>query len=283
MGFDSNGVRLLIKSKQLSVNFDKVLCVGRQGLNLEKSQLQRLLKRAGLPVSPFDNMSRGTYAEQFLNALGASAVDSMDASDYENATIIHDLNLPVSNEHKAKYSLVIDGGSLEHIFNFPMAIKNCMEMIQVDGHYISITPTNNFLGHGFYQFSPELYYRIFNAANGFEIVKMYFYINQEDSAIYEVVDPAIAKQRVTLINSDPSYLFVIAKRIEAKPIFSQYPQQFDYEKILWEKQDMPPPQSANRSYSFIKKLIPRAIKNSILRQRPTGISNTAFFKKIEDI
>ena len=68
---------------------------------------------------------------------------------------------------KNKYTLVIDGGCLEHIFNFPVAIKNCMEMLQEGGHFIGITPANNLMGHGFYQFSPELYFRIFSKENGF--------------------------------------------------------------------------------------------------------------------
>ncbi len=37
------------------------------------------------------------------------------------------------------------------------------------GHFISVTFANNFLGHGFHQFSPELYFRVFCPANGFEV------------------------------------------------------------------------------------------------------------------
>ena len=48
-----------------------------------------------------------------------------------------------------------------------------MEMVKRGGHFIGVTTLNNFCGHGFYQFSPELYYRVFAPGNGFEVVKMY--------------------------------------------------------------------------------------------------------------
>jgi len=43
------------------------------------------------------------------------------------------------------YTTVIDGGSLEHVFNFPQAIANCMNMVAVGGHFIGLSPANNFL------------------------------------------------------------------------------------------------------------------------------------------
>lgn len=70
------------------------------------------------------------------------------------------MNREIPGDFIEKYSMVLDGGSLEHVFNFPVAVRNCMQMLQVGGHYLAITPANNFMGHGFYQFSPELYFSI---------------------------------------------------------------------------------------------------------------------------
>jgi len=41
------------------------------------------------------------------------------------------MSQPIDTIHKNKYDLVFDGGTLEHVFNFPVAIKNCMEMVKV--------------------------------------------------------------------------------------------------------------------------------------------------------
>ena len=71
------------------------------------------------------------------------------------------MNNPIDTVHHEKYDVVIDGGSLEHIFNFPVAISNCMMSLKKGGSLFMFTTCNNHTGHGFYQFSPELMYRIF--------------------------------------------------------------------------------------------------------------------------
>jgi hypothetical protein len=238
MGFNINGVKLLLHAKQLDVNFERVVTIGRQVLFLNEKELRSLLTEAGI----IDPRNRGRFevkihAERFLRLLGAKITDSLDASDYEGATLIHDLNTPLSKDRFSKYSLVIDGGSLEHVFNFPVAIKNCMDLIEPGGYYIGITPANNFLGHGFYQFSPELYYRIFSGTNGFKILKMYLYADRKKAAFYEVKDPLALKQRVIMANSFPSYLFVLAQKTGEKSVFQTIPQQSDYEYIVWSRKE----------------------------------------------
>jgi hypothetical protein len=103
------------------------------------------------------------YSENFFSFVGAKSIVSFDYSPYENPTYLHDMNDPTPEAFKESYTVLFDGGSLEHIFKFPMAIRNCMEMVRVGGHYLAITPANNFLGHGFYQFSPEIYFTVLSA------------------------------------------------------------------------------------------------------------------------
>jgi hypothetical protein len=307
MGFDINGVKLLIKAKQFNVNFEKVITIGRQGLHLSEEEMRSLLIKANLISNDnFEAFKTIKYTNSFLELLGAKIIDSLDVSDYEEATIIHDLNLPLPNSFNFKYTLLIDGGSLEHIFNFPVAIKNCMELIQLNGYYIGITPTNNFLGHGFYQFSPELYYRIFSQSNGFRVIKMYFYVDKKDTAIYEVLDPLELRQRVTMVNMFPSYLFVIAQKIEEKEVFKEMPQQSDYEHLAWKKISYGEftPSIKQKKLKWIKKFIPSFLKKWIMElssssikkmssqredflllfrmTKPRGISNPSFIKKIEE-
>lgn len=296
MGFDINGVRLLINSKKEGVNFNKVVMIGRQGLHLPYSELKKLLSDLSINNEIDYNAENEKYAESFLKSLGAFLVDSIDASDYENATIIHDMNNNIPENLKFKYTTVIDGGSLEHIFNFPVAIKSCMELIEKGGYYIGITPTNNFLGHGFYQFSPELYYRVFSENNGFKIIKMLFYTESNNlSQLYSVKDPNDVKHRVTLVNSFPSYLFVIAQKTEVKNIFSLYPQQSDYQHLVWENKKEQPIEKGNKhgGISFLKKFVPLSIKLKIIKlikryhykktilEDPIGIGQANYFEKVE--
>jgi len=125
---------------------------------------------------------------------------------------------------------VTDAGSLEHVFNYPVAIKNCMELLHAGGVFLSITPANNFMGHGFYQFSPELFFSVFTSKNGFEIVKMLICEDYEGAQWYEVSKPKGGIQgRVTLVNHHPTYLMCMARRLDVRcEPFAEMPQQSDY-------------------------------------------------------
>ena len=96
-------------------------------------------------------------------------VESLDVSTYEKATILHDMNLTVPYELRERFTVVHDGGTIEHVFNVPEAFKNCMEMVRVGGHFTQVNVANNYTGHGFWQFSPELIFRVFSPQNGYRI------------------------------------------------------------------------------------------------------------------
>lgn len=238
MGFDVNGTQFLLIAKASGINFKRTAMIGRQKMNLLPQALQSLLERFGYPSSEDQVLQLlnedGRFAEPFLRILGAQEINSFDASSYEGATYIHDMNKPIPDYHKNKYSVVIDGGSLEHIFNFPIAVKNCMEMIEVGGYYLGITPANNFMGHGFYQFSPELYFRIFTPDNGFSIERILIFENVPNAQWVQLTDPDILGKRVEMVNSKPAYLLVQAIRNEVTEIFRKTPQQSDY-TVQWEK------------------------------------------------
>ena len=260
--------------------------IGRQGLHLDHATLQRNLSDFGLAHLDARKIladERG-YAEPFLKALGATEVDSLDASEYEGAGIIHDMNLPIAERYRGAYDTVVDGGSLEHIFNFPVAMKNCMEMIKVNGFFLGITPTNNFLGHGFYQFSPELYFRVLSKENGFHVHQLLFFIDKPGADWFEVKDADEVRQRVTLSNSYPSYLFIMAKKIAQANVFGVAPQQSDYQNMRW-KQD--PPATPRKRSSLMTRIFrridqarPNWSANLMKRIRPTGDGDGSLFRKM---
>jgi hypothetical protein len=264
MGLDANGVKFLLYAARRGVDFGRTATIGRQSVLASPKSIEAALRARGKSVDAdaLRNVvaSSGGYCESLLHFLGAESVTSFDASSYENASEIHDFNHPIDDKFKNRFTAVLDGGTLEHIFNFPTALKNCMEMVVEGGHFLSITPTNNFLGHGFYQFSPELHYGVFNEANGFEIVDLIFFEDFEGAPWYRVCDPKAARGRVTLENARPAYLLVIAKRSEIKPIFTQYPQQSDY-SLAWNGEG---PQPVPRRPSLIARA-PGAVLRRVRR------------------
>jgi len=295
MGIAYHDAAFLAKAKKNKANFRKILTIGHQLLFLSQNQIEHLAKLYGINIGTA-KFTYKEYADNFLRIfLGAKEVKSLDYSDYEGCDIVHDMNKPISSKYHEVFDVVIDGGSLEHIFNFPIAIENCMKMVKKEGSIFMFSLANNHLGHGFYQFSPELFFRIFHQTNGFRIkeiilVKHPFPGPELSSRIkcYTVVDPALAKKRVCLVTKNPVSIIVHAVRTEVKPIFSKYPIQSDYLATYNQANNQQIEISfKNFPKYLIKKYfpyLPLSLKNYIQGKRELFInsfSNKRFFKKIQ--
>jgi len=260
MGLDAATIEILLTARAAGASFDTVLTVGRQQLCASAAALSAVLARHGLALSAPQTArlltEQNGYCEPLLKVLGARRVDSIDVSDYEGASIVHDLNNALPDSHRDRFTMVIDGGSLEHVFNFPVALRNCMDAIRPGGHFIGITPSNNLMGHGFYQFSPELFFRVFTPANGFRIEKVLIYECPWKSIWYEVLDPEEARRRVVLTNQRPAYLIVWAKKTASVPIFTEWPQQSDY-MAAWRRCNIDGVASAAYQPSWYRSLLLR--------------------------
>jgi hypothetical protein len=233
MGLDVRALRLLLLAHQAGARFDQTITLGRQDLLLTIDQIVQTCKPFGLHINAEEAariaFGADRFSEPLLHKLGAQITDSLDASGFEGATVIHDLNLPLPPELKEKYSVVFDGGTLEHVFNFPNALRTCMEMLSEGGHFIMASPSNNQMGHGFYQFSPELFYRVFSSENGYNLKALFLAPAFSDGVWYRVIDPAIAGCRIGYNAGFTAFsLFAIAERTKIVPIFAKPPQQSDY-------------------------------------------------------
>lgn len=289
MGLNPNSVEFLLCAKRRGVNFDRTLTIGRQNVYVASALLHKLLS-AGIPNSKMPEASRLLeegcgFSEPLLRLLGATRTDSMDVSRFEGATLIHDLNLPIPENLKRGYSLVVDAGTLEHVFNYPVAIGNCIEMVCQGGHFISICPCNNQMGHGFYQFSPELLFRILSPDNGYHVEQMIICeYGPYPMEWHEVLDPAKVKRRVTLWNNRPADLMVLARRAECKDLFKIVPQQSDYVEA-WSSLENAKPESPSRSSSvraIISKRTPRLAKDLYRAFRPVSPFDKCGFRKCND-
>ena len=172
--------RFLGEACRAGATFGRVLTLGRQSLWVSPERLVELAREAGV----ITDTARATKAlnvlvnserrfEAYLRLLGATEVLALDASPYEGAEVIHDLNHPVPPALVGQFDLLVDGGTLEHVFHFPNAIANCMRMLRTGGRLMLFTPGNNYLGHGFYQFSPELFFRVLSPENGFQVERLH--------------------------------------------------------------------------------------------------------------
>lgn len=268
-----------------------MLTLGRQTLTLTARQLTQCIRpyHQGFSKATAERLlaeNRGN-AEPLLSWLGAEEIDSLDASTYEGATTMHDLNVPIPETLRNRFTVVIDGGTLEHLFNLPVALRNCLEMVAGNGHFISICPANNWFGHGFYQFSPELYFRVLVPVNGFELQRMIVCESPFSSAWYEVRDPAVVCHRAGLVNFRPTSLLVQAKRTDVVPVLLQSPQQSDY-TLAWGSHgpvihQSNPPRNSRRTFlstlaHCLGRFYPRWLRNWLNLCFPFGLAPQCFRK-----
>ncbi len=276
MGIDLNGAQLLIRAQKSGVSFARVATLGRQRNLCDRQTLLAILGASGYQLTE-DRVQRfldpkREYAEEFLSILGAKDIFAIDASDFEGAQIVHDMNQPIPDALDSSFDVVIDGGTLEHIFNLPVALGNAIRMVRPDGRFVSLNQANNFCGHGFYQFSPELYYRFLCPENGYVMDSCILWEDIPGSQFFQVPDPDAVQDRINLTSEFGVYLYVQATR-RGKPSREFIPQQSDYAR-LWEKLEAngdPPTQASGRAAKLKAKLkqIP-ALRTAVQSARATA-------------
>lgn len=159
MGIDLAIFGQLLAHARRGASGPRGLMLGRHGLHLRRKDrraARRALKAHGFDLTLDDVTAPDGYAERFLKAVGLGDFVSMDNSTFEGASIVHDLNLPVAPELHGRFDTILDAGTIEHVFNVPMAFQNVHDMLAPGGVFISANAFNNWPCHGFYQFNPEL-------------------------------------------------------------------------------------------------------------------------------
>jgi SAM-dependent methyltransferase len=285
---------MLCEARLRDASFTATATLGRQHLSVRPGELRAILRATGLAAPTLLSQSPAAtfFADRLLRELlDIEQLVSIDCSHYEGASVAHDMNLPIPEAHCVSYDAVIDGGTLEHVFNVPVAVANCMKMLKVGGRFYALTPANNHCGHGFYQFSPEFYFRVFAPANGFELEHLFAiehpYPGIELSSrrkVYAVCDPAAVGGRVGLVTRRPVYLFVQAvKRAQVEPFLSP-PQQSDYASA-WNQSrgESAAPPAENGRGRWTARFLPYALRRHILgaaqRWRDNSFSNRRHFRR----
>jgi hypothetical protein len=147
-------------------------------------------------------------------------------------------------------------------------------------------------GHGFYQFSPEFFYRVFDPVNGFETREVVLIESpllsvgrSRHSRYFHANNPAEVGKRIQLVNCRPTMIFVQATKISDQPHFSTPPLQSDYADFKWEKKrinttavsDAAP--KTNVPFRFLSPW--REYQRRIRQKRKNSHRNKRFFKRLD--
>lgn len=235
MGLSQYGFALLLARQKTGAGLGRVLCLGRQRGAMGLANAAQLARSRHIPWHEDRIVPSSTWGDSAILAAGASSVDSMDFSTYESCSIVHDLNKPVPDQLAGAFDTIFDGGTLEHVYDFPAAIKNCLRMLKPGGIFLAETPSNNWMGHGFYQFSPELFYRIFTPGLGGRVLAMAVLREGLRDQLFVVDDPASVGSRLRHNVRGRTSLLVMAQKVEEHSTSTgSDPQQSDYQ-TLWRK------------------------------------------------
>ena len=195
MGIAKGGASLLYELKRDHGLGGAVLQLGKQSLYVEADQLPGIASQFGfeVDVSHITKDHEGeylpdTYGDVVLfKMLGFDNVKSLDFSAYQGADIIHDLNEPVPSSLKGGFDFVYDGGTLEHIFDFPQCLQNIHDILRVGGMIAHASPSHNHVDHGFYMYSPTIFWDYYHA-NNYKILKSYIFEYETAHTSYTAKD-----------------------------------------------------------------------------------------------
>lgn len=202
------------------------LMLGRHKFEIQTryaKKYERALGRNGHEGRRFDYLQEDGYCETLMEKLGLGQIEAMDFSDYEGATHIHDLNKPVPETLWNRFDFIFDGGTIEHVFNVPMALENVFRMLKPGGRFVSANGMNGWPGHGIYQFNPELVWTFWGRTAGCKVhdcraIKKAPGVRDEHLVL---PDPALFKQRLRFKGKMPSgrvYLYYEVERLETSEL-----------------------------------------------------------------
>lgn len=178
MGLSKGTLRLLLDEARREPFTGSVAVLGKQDVWFTEDTLRSCAAVAGvrlrdgpLSLSPKPELAREGYLsdDSLLRALGFTSYSALDVSDYEAADILHNLNSPtIPPEIEGRFDVVVDGGTLEHVFHLPNALSALGQMVREEGRVIHASPSSNHVDHGFYMFSPTFFWDYYSA-NRFEL------------------------------------------------------------------------------------------------------------------
>lgn len=156
---------------------DSLCMLGKQTVFVDLNIVGDYLKSNGIKYdeSFFErnlNSNEVDSVELFM-AMGISEVHSIDITDNDGADIILDMNDLITDINlKERFDLILNGGTLEHVFDITTAMRNVTYMLKNGGFVIHMAPCVGYVDHGFFSFSPT-YFIDYYEANSFFVKSIF--------------------------------------------------------------------------------------------------------------
>ncbi len=259
MAISKGSAKLLMLEHRDQAFSGSLLQLGQQAICWNLSEMLAWAQRIGLDLNgislPQRTMGR-IDNRRFFSSLGFSEVLSCDISAYECADLILDLNLWTAPHLHSRFDVILDAGTLEHIFHVPNVLANLHRMLKVGGRIIHFSPASTQVDHGFYSFSPTFFYDYYTS-NGYLLRRCYMFECLEWTSTWKVYAyaPGSLDFPSNRIGTNRIMgMFVVAQKT-ANSTEGVIPEQSFYQRT---RRHLPPPPRFGTTREFLKKHLPRA-------------------------
>lgn len=199
------------------------IILGRQKLHMKPRRMLRFLKslRAmGIATTEPEITQEDGFSETLFTRLGYPPMEAMDFTAAEGAEHIHDLNQPCPDHLRGQFDLVIDGGTTEHIFHIGTALDTCHALLAPGGVMMSFVSCDGWFGHGFFQTGPDVPWRYWHHARGYEMLEVAVIPRRLPGQITAIPDPTGRPRGGEMALTGPHLLVYACRRPLTDPPYS---------------------------------------------------------------
>jgi hypothetical protein len=169
----------------LTASERRCLMFGRAKMSLSPNQVAHVSVRDEIP----DKVLAG-WADAFLHHRGFDWVQSLDYADFEGASYLWNLNVPLDEARDKEIAglcstidLILDYGTSEHVFNPSMSFYNGTKLLKCGGVLNTVLPIFGYCDHGMYQFTPSFFYAIDRPELNLEALYFFSHDKRADSLV----------------------------------------------------------------------------------------------------
>ena len=228
MGIGFHALQLMLHEHRYKAITGDVLTIGRQAVPLSPAVVTGMIQQFGLPIrsGDFEADTVNQHAadlplitdRSLFAAFSDCRLYSADINDYEGADFIFDICGNVPDDLKGRSNFIIDGGSLDNIFDPFRMLANMSEMLAPGGRSFIFAWSNSF---------PTAYAKVSP-----DWLMDYFAVNEyADCKVYPIVFPNLRRRKgekyldTTVFHYDPYVNYGGQIGYECSSIFSQQPLQ----------------------------------------------------------
>jgi hypothetical protein len=228
MGISIETLQFLLHEHRYKPITGDLLTIGKQAIPIPPETLISLIEQYGLPVRSrefaFDTanqhggQSKLISDKSFFASFSDCRVWSADISDYECADHIFDICGKVPRRLRGRFQFVIDGGSLDNVFDPFRMLSNMTEMLAPGGRMLLYAWSNS---------HPTAYAKVTP-----DWLMDYFAVNEfADCKVYPVEYPHLRRSPqdgplfITAYHYDPYVIYSGQAGYECSSIFSELPLQ----------------------------------------------------------